>query len=43
MPGHIGTSIAENTGKILGGERSDEDYEKTKQDMIKLDFQFTTF
>ncbi|URQ67183.1 SDR family oxidoreductase [SAR86 cluster bacterium] len=36
MPGHIGTSIAENTGKILGGERSDEDYEKTKQDMIKM-------
>ena len=31
MPGHIGTSIAENTGKILGGERSDEDYEKIKE------------
>ena len=30
MPGHIGTSIAENTGKILGGERTDEDYEKIK-------------
>ena len=36
MPGHIGTSIAENTGKILGGERSDEDYEKIKEDMIKM-------
>ena len=35
MPGHIGTSIAENTGKILG-ERSDEDYEKTKEAMIKM-------
>ena len=35
MPGHIGTSIAENTGKILGGERSDEDYEKIKENMIK--------
>jgi len=36
MPGHIGTSIAENTGKILGGERSDEDYEKIKDNMIKM-------
>ena len=36
MPGHIGTSIAENTGKILGGERSDEDYEKIKENMIKM-------
>jgi hypothetical protein len=36
MPGHIGTSIAENTGKILGGERSDEDYEKVKENMIKM-------
>ena len=36
MPGHIGTSIAENTGKILGGERTDEDYEKVKENMIKM-------
>ena len=36
MPGHIGTSIAENTGKILGVERSDEDYEKIKENMIKM-------
>ena len=36
MPGHIGTSIAENTGKILGGERSDVDYEKIKDNMIKM-------
>ena len=36
MPGHIGTSIAENTGKILGGERSDQDYEKIKENMIKM-------
>ena len=36
MPGHIGTSIAENTGKILGVERSDEDYEKIKDNMIKM-------
>ena len=34
MPGHIGTSIAINTGKILGGERSEEDWGdgKTKYD-----------
>ena len=36
MPGHIGTSIAENTGKILGGERTDEDYVKVKENMIKM-------
>ena len=36
MPGHIGTSIAENTGKILGGERSDKDYETIKENMIKM-------
>ena len=36
MPGHIGTSIAENTGKILGVERSDEDYERIKENMIKM-------
>ena len=36
MPGHIGTSIAENTGKILGGERTDQDYEKMKENMIKM-------
>ena len=36
MPGHIGTSIAENTGKILGVERSDKDYEKIKDNMIKM-------
>ena len=36
MPGHIGTSIAINTGKILGGERTEEDWEMVKQNMIKL-------
>ena len=36
MPGHIGTSIAVNTQKILGGEKSDEEMEKIKQNMIKL-------
>jgi len=36
MPGHIGTSIAKNTGKILGVERSDEEYEKIKENMIKM-------
>jgi|TARA_B100000959_G_scaffold144240_1_gene151495 NAD(P)-dependent dehydrogenase (short-subunit alcohol dehydrogenase family) len=36
MPGHIGTSIAINTGKILGGERSEEEWEMVKQNMIKL-------
>lgn len=37
MPGHIGTSIAINTGKILNsGIRSDEEIEKIKQNMIKL-------
>lgn len=36
MPGHIGTSIAENTGKILGGKRTEEDLEKIKENMIKM-------
>ena len=37
MPGHIGTSIAINTGKLLNsGPRSDEEMEKVKQNMIKL-------
>tara|TARA_B100000929_G_scaffold136131_1_gene107781 strand:+ start:7827 stop:8762 length:936 start_codon:yes stop_codon:yes gene_type:complete len=36
MPGHIGTSIAVNTQKILGGEKSDEEMENIKQNMIKL-------
>ena len=37
MPGHIGTSIAINTGKLLNsGLRSDEEMEKVKQNMIKL-------
>ena len=36
MPGHIGTSIAINTGKILGGERTEEEWEMVKQNMIKL-------
>jgi NAD(P)-dependent dehydrogenase (short-subunit alcohol dehydrogenase family) len=37
MPGHIGTSIAINTGKLLNsGPRSDEEIEKVKQNMIKL-------
>lgn len=36
MPGHIGTSIAINTGKILEIERSDEEIETSKQNMIKM-------
>ena len=43
MPGHIGTSIAINTGKILNAnsngtsvERSDEEMQKVKENMIKL-------
>ena len=43
MPGHIGTSIAINTGKILNAnsngtsvERSDEEMQKVKDNMIKL-------
>ena len=36
MPGHIGTSIAINTGKILEIERSDEEIEMAKQNMIKM-------
>lgn len=43
MPGHIGTSIAINTGKILNPnsnetsvERSDEEMQKVKDNMIKL-------
>ena len=36
MPGHIGTSIAENTGKILGGKRTEKDLEKIKENMIKM-------
>jgi len=36
MPGHIGTSIAVNTQKILGGEKSDKEIENIKQNMIKL-------
>ena len=36
MPGHIGTSIAINTGKILEIERSDEEIEIAKQNMIKM-------
>ena len=36
MPGHIGTSIAENTGKIIGGIKTEEDLEKVKENMIKM-------
>ena len=43
MPGHIGTSIAINTGKIINSnlsgtsiERSDEEMQKVKENMIKL-------
>jgi NAD(P)-dependent dehydrogenase (short-subunit alcohol dehydrogenase family) len=43
MPGHIGTSIAINTGKIINHnlsgtsiERSDEEMQKVKENMIKL-------
>ena len=42
MPGHIGTSIAINTGKILNAnstgtvERSDDEMQKVKDNMIKL-------
>jgi NAD(P)-dependent dehydrogenase (short-subunit alcohol dehydrogenase family) len=43
MPGHIGTSIAINTGKIINPnlsgtsiERSDEEMQKVKENMIKL-------
>ena len=43
MPGHIGTSIAINTGKIINmnssgasAERTDEEMQKVKENMIKL-------
>ena len=36
MPGHIGTSIAINTGKILNIERSDAELETAKKNMIKM-------